>query len=366
MPDLFGAGWYTAELRSSAGWDRAFKTAAAGDQDVVFAAGVVIHSIADVGVAEDGPGWPKDNRVCYEGTIPVPSTGNDDWTNGLFSARVTGPKGSGLLVGRTLPPLEAVRLEVMGSMPTTTTVPGPSTEAVLIGPSCGKGTLETELHTTTLHITGIAAANGFLAPAFRFTLNDQPIGAWARVIVPVLQSSITPVTVRLERPVAYDERITQTAVVMITWQIQGNRLVLEIPGGDGRFTLTVGVSVGDATLPNPIPRATAVETFDLVTAGIGLTESSREAVQQCASYLGSWRLAQPIGPEDPLPPIALPDDWTSLDRESLVHALGNLQTLIETNARVATDVVADIGSQLGVRPATLMQAMRRLPREPHG
>ena len=328
--------------------------------DLVYSPGVVIHHVDDVGVAEDGPGWPKDDRVCYEGTIPVPSIGNDDWTNGLFSVRVTGPGGSGLVVGRTLPPLEAVRLEVLSSVPTTTETAGPPTESVLVGPTCGRGTLTTELEATTYAIVVIAAANGFRQPAFQFSLNDQPIGSWAAVVGPVVQSSTTPVAVTARQPIAYQEEVDAAAVVDVQWQIRGNQLTLTVPSGAGRFALRVGVAVGDATLPNPIAKATAEEIFDLTTAGIRLTDASRDAVGACGRYLGHWRRVERVGPEDPLPPIALPEDWSVLDREALAAALGNLHLLTLTNARLSRDVLPEVAAQLGVTGPGLLQAMRRL------
>ena len=363
MPDLFGAGWYTAELRTAAGWDRSLRPASAGDADLVYSPGVVIHHIDDVGVAADGSGWPKDDRVCYEGTIPVPSIGNDDWTNGLFSARVTGPGGSGLIVGRTLPPVESVRLEVISSVPATEAIPGPSTETVLFGPTCGRGTLTTDLRSTSYSITVIAAANGFRQPAFQFSLNDQTIGPWANIVGPTVQNGTAPVAVLLRRPTAYQEHVTESTTVDVAWQLRGNRLTLTVPPGDGRFPLRIGVAVGDATLPTPVAKAAASEAFDLTTSEIALTEESRKAVNQCGRYLGHWRRVAPVGPENPLPPIILPVDWTHLRRESFVAALGSLHLLTQVNARVARDVVPAVAEQLGVPGAELMQAMRRLSPE---
>jgi hypothetical protein len=127
--------------------------------------------------------------------------------------------------------------------------------------------------------------------------------------------------------------------------------------------LRLGVAVGDATLPTPIAKAVALEAFDLTTSEIALTDASRKGVSQCGRYLGHWRRVAPVGPENPLPPIILPIDWTHLRRESFVAALGSLDLLTQVNARVARDVVPAVAEQLGVPGAELMQAMRRLGAE---
>lgn len=362
MPDLFGAGWYAVERRTAGGWDRGLRHAATGESDTAGAAGVIIHRIHDVGVAEDGAGWPKVDRVCYEGTIPVPSTGNDDWTNGMVSVRVTGDDGSGVLVGRTFPPGQAVRLELSDQVEDTRDVPGGNIISTLVGPTCGRGELSTIDRQTTYTVAVIAAATGFTQPAFRFLLNDQPVGEWSAIVVPVRRQGNEPTNVMVERPVAYQETRVEPGIVNIGWDIAGNRLTFAVPGGDGRFPLKISVEVADATLPEThrVPRVSASMILDLRTSEITLTEASRKKIQECGTYLGSWKTVKEYGPDDLLGPVAIVEDWNSLDRDQLRKAIGDLELLSRAHARVARDVVKDSATQLGVSEGVLIQSIRRL------
>jgi hypothetical protein len=80
-----GKTWFTVEYRPATNWDQSFTPNANTSQTL---SGVIIHEIRDVGMPSDGPGWPKTQRVCYETTIPTPSTGDLDWNNERFAVRV--------------------------------------------------------------------------------------------------------------------------------------------------------------------------------------------------------------------------------------------------------------------------------------
>jgi hypothetical protein len=302
-------------------------------------------------------------RVCYLGTIPVPSTGNDDWVGPGVAVRVDEttdiPAGVTLLFGETLPAGQAARLDTHREPGRETRAPGPPYEALLVGPNCARAELSTEVVDTPFTVIARAAATGFQPePRFLFTINGNPLGAGAGP-GQTPSPNTRPATVRADvaLPTGYDESTFQAVDINLSWAQVGNELTFTVPGGDGRYQLRIGVTVAPSGAGVPVT-AQAEAVVDVTTREIRLTEESRKASNQCKKSLDRKVRVEPVGPEDPLGPIEFPRDWSVLSPDELVDAVTRLHVLEGFQPRVAHAVAVEAARQLGVHPNTVTKALR--------
>ena len=275
MPDHAG-GWWTVEYRPAAGWDRAL---ALDQHDYAGAPGLVIHRIGDLGVAGLTPDFLP-QRVSYEGTIPAPSAGSDDWSVGSFSVRALehGDNYAVATVGVNLPATSGVRLEVDHKSYARPSAAGPSVELALTGPSCSTGAYTTEAVGYQQVIAAYAGATGLRVPVFTFLVNGQTI-ATSNELQAVQGEVAFPADVAV--PTGYLTSETEPRRITATYNIVNNRLVLVIPAGDGAYRVDISVRAASFGQPEVI----ADQSIDVTTYEIRLPEAALEAQSQCGAFL---------------------------------------------------------------------------------
>ena len=352
-----GDGWWTVEYRPAVGWDRG---ATAGAVDPAKGPGVVIHRLRDLGVGNPAPGYPLRQMVCYERTIPVPSTGDDDWDFGELAVRVVGHGGSAqLLIGETLPGQTAVRMDLEHSDGAEVRDRFAQVPMNLTGPSCGTSIQWLDRIVNTAVVVATAHASGYSHPSFKFTVNGAAAGSWTDIDASASSGQVT-FSANVEVPTGFGTSNVQPRTITATYRLAGNGMRLTLPAdpGHGAYTVKIAVTAGDRIgfVPHP-PESHADDDANVVTCRVTLSEEAKEAEHQCSNFLGHRAATHP--PEIPpnlLGPIAwlFTLIWTQLNPATLAVALTVLLTAHQQHPTLTAPIVHTAALALGVTPAYLL------------
>ena len=360
MPTRAGDGWWTVEYRPAMDWDVGFTFDSA---DITNSPGLVVHRLRDIGLASDGPDFPLIKKVTYEATIPLPSAGDNDWDNGQFAVRVLEELHGSVrvMIGETLPDARAARMKVLAGPGLETITPNAEqVDLVLTGPTCGRGTFNTQTITNDYSIGVEVSSTGFTKPTFVFLINGKTLGVVSELGAPpqlgadVIQADIT-------EPTGHNKAQAVTRTVGVQWGIDGNQLGVALTPGDGTYEVSVEAVVAESTSGMSPLRASAKDSVKVETKRITLSSEGSDAESQCLSFLIQKGLQEhsPV-PLDPIGPVVFPADWRVLNSLDLATAVKRLFKLKVVNPSLAAPPAAVAAEQLGVNPQDLFNVAKQL------
>lgn len=354
----YGGGWWTVEYRPARGWDQGLLLE---DGDHANAPGVVIHIIRDIGTGLEDPSYPRRGRVTYEATIPVPGAGDNDWNGGGFGIRVVNATkaSASLLIGQLPGQRRALlRLDKTDGTPTSTPN-GTQAWVPLAGPNCAGGFYPVDRTTTPVEVTIALDTWGFEYPIFVVNINGHalPEGTTSTSQGPDSFTIDTDVAV----PTGWQTASTQHRSITIGWRRAANRYTLQIPPGDGTWTLNASVSVREGGITQPF--ATDAQTIDVTTASIDLSRAAIDDLERCLRKLiarvGALNLT-PLGMPKPPGPTDGPD-WSWLRGADLVTALAHLRDLERRFPKSARELRGSVAQGLGMAPLQVRWLEGKLP-----
>jgi hypothetical protein len=360
MPTRAGDGWWTVEYRPAIDWDVGLDF---DSSDITNSPGLAIHRLRDVGTAAAGATFPLIKRVTYEATLPVPSSGDDDWTNGQFAVRVLEDLGGSVrvMVGETLPDTAAARMEVLhGGGLETSTPNAQQVDLPLAGPTCGRARVGTQTIVNEYTVLVTIESTGFARPQFDFKLNGRTFGVTSELGAPP-QTGVDVIQADIIEPTAFNTVQAVTRAVALQWGIDGHQFQVLLPPGDGTYTVTLDAVVSEGAAGAPPRQASATESVTVETKRITLSDEGNDAESECLSFLIAKGLQeQPPFPPDPIGPIAFPPDWQALDAVELATGLKTLFKLNVQNSTLAAGSIDQAAAQLGVLPQTLFHVVKLL------
>ena len=347
MPFKNGGGFFAVEYRSNQFWDRGLVS---DRTDTTDSPGVVIHTIRDLGTPADGNTFPRLQQVAYETTIPVPTLGDTDWTNGQIAVRISDVANNQsavtVLVGETIPGMLQTSPEVTLGDVSETRRPGGPVELVLVGPNCGKQTYECEYVDTAQRVSATLSASGFDNPQFLFNVNGTNIGTWSTTDGATQTGSVA-FTADVEVPTGYHSANTITQNIMASYSITANALTLDLPGGAGRYRMNMTFTTSERNDVNK--QAASSYPVDPVTSRFDIPQAARDAMQQCKDFLDrKGQQQQDPRKIDPLGPITRLEDKIDIIRG------------LERNPRLHRSVERDVAEQLGVHTQQIRDLGKRL------
>jgi len=285
-----------AEYRPSAQWDRGLPSASAGANAK---AGVVIHQIRNtIGTATDGAGYPKTNQVCLAGIIPVPSTGDLDWSDGAFAVRVVASDTEwvDLLVGATLPNVQSVSVTAVGTDTFVSQAPAEAIEVARTKSDCGVHAYTATTINTQVDIAAEAVSSGFANPRFRYELNGVALNAWTGPATPSAGSANITAAVRV--PTSLAGAATASRTINVTWKASANKIAITVPPGDGSFELSLVGFAADNPVPAVVGTASAPVLISVVTASIQLPPEAIADQGLCIARIADEMRQVPRWPGD--------------------------------------------------------------------
>ncbi|HEY7522277.1 MAG TPA: hypothetical protein VH720_01290 [Candidatus Limnocylindrales bacterium] len=360
MPTRAGDGWWTVEYRPAIDWDIDLHF---NSSDVSNAPGLIIHRLRDVGTAAAGPAFPLIKRVSYEATLPLPSGGDLDWTNGQFAVRVLENLGGSVrvMVGETLPDAAAARMDILAGGGLETSIPNPQqVDLALAGPTCSRARVGTQAIVNPYNVLVTVASTGFTRPRFDFKLNGNTFGVTSELGEPP-QIGAAVIQADIIEPTGFNTVQSVTRPINLQWAIDGHLFQVQLPPGDGTYRVTLEVTVTEGAAGAPPRQASATDAVSVETKRIILSDEGNDAEQQCLSFLIAKGLQeQPPFPPDPIGPIAFPPDWQALDGVELATGLKTLFKLNVHNSTLAAGPIDQAAAQLGVLPQTLFHVVKML------
>jgi hypothetical protein len=360
MPTRAGDGWWTVEYRPALEWDVGFHF---NSSDITNSPGLVIHRLRDIGTASAGPTFPLVRKVTYEATIPLPSAGDDDWSNGQFAVRVLEQLGGSVrvMVGETLPNAPAAQMELLfGPGLETSTPSAEQVDLVLAGPTCSRARVGTQTITNEYSILVAMASTGFTKPRFDFKLNGRAFGVTSELGAPP-QIGSDVIQANISEPTGYNKVQSVTRPIGLQWGIEGNQFQVLLPSGDGTYEVSLEAIVTEGAAGASPLQASATDSVKVETKRITLSDQGHDAESQCLSFLIQKGLQEhPPFPTDPIGPIAFPPDWQVLDAVELATGLKTLFKLKVLNSTLAAAPIDQAAEQLGVLPQTLFHVVKML------
>jgi hypothetical protein len=359
MPDPDGDGWWTAEYRPALEWDGGLTFS---PPDLGNAPGVVIHRIRSLGTAFEHPSLPRPDAVDYQATIPVPTGGDLDWSNGHFAVRVTSGDDdkAAVLAGRTLSQQRTVRIALSQDHDPENAWNRPDgvEEVPLTGPDCGPATWRLNRHNVALDVTAAVSTTGFTTPSYTFTVNGRGVNPPRHGPQPPQKGHVefpALVWVPTGRLTGEQKQLTISA----NWDLAGGRLVLHLPARDGTYEVAVAVRVEEHGRPDwgQASQSTEVTTFsfELPSAGQQALERCLRRLVEQASELRVPVRRWPHPPE----PIDGPD-WTQIRGRALAEALTVLGGLERVNPYLARRLRAGVAAGLGMPAGELLRVAAEL------
>ena len=279
-----GGGWWTVEFRSAIGWDQGLRLDVADHSN---APGLVVHRIRDLG-GPDAPASYLPKRVTYEGTVPIPSAGDDDWAGPVMSVRVVESSSTGawVLVGSSLPLGQAARLTVEATATEGPHAPGPSETLALTGPDCTPTTHATELVPFPTTITARGSTTGFFSPSFLFSVNGASAGTWSGgALGTPEQRGIVTFRASVQVPTGHAAVRVEERDISARYVLLANQLALELPSGDGTYRVEVLVTAMDRLPVASVSEATATAGVDVNTLAVRLPAAAVNALLACEEFL---------------------------------------------------------------------------------
>jgi hypothetical protein len=305
-------------------------------------------------------------RVCYEATIPVPSSGDEDWDNGELAVRVLGHGGPvRLLLGDTLPGGTSVRMDAVGSWGAERREPYVDTDLKFAGPACGKGTYPTEVVISTYIVEATAQATGFERPSFQFAVNGAPAGSPSLVHSPLQHGQVTFVA-EVEVPNGYRSWQSERREITADYNVRGNQLGLTLPEYDGTYQVTVAVTAVES--PNTALKASASSTVSATTAEVALSQAAKDALGECTSFLSKYVVVDTSLVPDLLSPIerlvvvlqGLVSGDEEIDVEQMALTLRELPNLQQRAPWIARHEAETLAAKLDIDQAELRRIVDQL------
>jgi hypothetical protein len=347
-----GNTWFTVEYRPSTYWDKSFIPNAKADQTL---SGVVIHEIRDVGMPSNGPGWPKIQQVCYESTIPTPSTGDLDWSNARFAVRVISarPNWADIEVGASLPGVPTISLDFLWDENFESSSPGAQIEVSRVGRRCEKGVYTSKRSLYSASLQGTVTTSGFESPVFRFELNNVALGGWNAPGVPF--SGVANVTVAGEVPTSMTTKSNATLKIGVSYQGDGNSVAIDVPSGDGAYELIlVAYATEDPSKdPNGIVSAAGrapISTLRFVLPGEAITDMGA-CIKSMADGIRHRNVWPPPRDEHPnWRERGIDEIWIRDRLPQLGDAIIKAVELERVNPAVGARLIEDAATRLGMLP----------------
>jgi hypothetical protein len=346
-----GNTWFTVEYRPATNWDQSFVPNATAKQTF---SGVVVHEIRDVGMASNGPGWPKIQRVCYENTIPTPSTGDLDWSNGRFAVRVilAGPNWADIEVGASLPKTLAISLDFDWDQAFESSSPAAQVEVSRVGRRCETGvyTSKRSLYNATLR--GTATTSGFESPLFRFELNNVALGGWQAPGGAF--SGTANVSVTGEVPTSTTAKSIAALTIPVTYRGQGNTITIDVPSGGGAYELSLVAYATEDPAVDPVgivsnPGHAALATLRFVLPSEAITDMGA-CVLSIADGIRQKKQWPPTRDEHPdWRHRGIEEIWIQERLPQLGNAIIKAVDLEALNPAIGARVIDEAASKLGMR-----------------
>jgi hypothetical protein len=239
--------FFTVEYRPAVHWDQAFRTSPESGGDVLISAGLIIHQILDIGSKSQGAGWPRPDCVEYVDTIPVPSAGDNDWSNGVLSVRIidgSESESEGVItveIAERLDFASTAEIDVDVTYQPETRLPGGPVMQTMMGAACESKTYESTVVDSPANVRVISGSTGFDDPTFTYFINGVPLPLKTKTSSGIQRDSVA-VDVSVDTPVGYQQNIRETKNLTLSYSTTANHLDIEIPGGLGVVSLQVGTT----------------------------------------------------------------------------------------------------------------------------
>ncbi|WP_328408193.1 hypothetical protein [Nocardia sp. NBC_00403] len=241
----------------------------------------MIHTILrEDGAPNDGPV----DRVFYEGTLPIPSPeGDQDWSNGRIGVRVLDHTSAVvyLLVGAVLP---TVRQASLTLAPKITNAPlKPAGEAILshIGPECGQHSFEMLWEEDTYLVTAAVEHAGFDTPVLQFEVNGVRTANWVDATAGGSKAFVLKVPAVVQVPMFQKDPEIIAKTIDISYRTDHNKAYFTIPGGDGKYQLSIGVYVAEKAAAPPTDLAQARADVEVETRMYQLPPEAVAGYREC-------------------------------------------------------------------------------------
>lgn len=359
MRDPQSGGWWTAEYRPAISWDQGLAWDPASP---AAAPGIVIHRVRTLGHSGE-PSYPRPNQVDYIGTLPVPTLGDDDWDNGQFAVRVlNATKDSArVLVGRSLPSIRSVRVGI-DAVPEAqkNTQSGVSEFVPLTGAECTGAEFELDRRSSKVAVRAEVDTAGFAVPAFSFEINSrtvrasQPGGAEP-------DTGIIQFPALVWEPTGLYAAAPRRIMIAATWIATGDRLVINLPRGHGRYTVSIRAKVAETGTGARWESAASIE---VITESLELPAAAVEEMERCLQRLLQEEARDMLPPRVwPRPPEPIDGpDWSWRERGAVILSLRQLRVLEQTHAYLAGEALDRMATDLAVPPAQLADLAVRIER----
>jgi hypothetical protein len=367
MPVAGPNSWYMAEYRPAVQWDRGLPTASAGTGAT---AGVVIHQIRRaIGTVADGAtgaDWPRIEAVNFVATIPLPSTGDLDWSDANFGVRVVAYDVGwvDLIVGASLPADQSVRLSAESDATFAYSVPGESVEVPRTGSDCGTHTYTAMRSSYSVEINAEVISSGFVAPRFRYELNGVALNAWTGPTDTFPGAKTLSVSVKV--PASLTSHVVATRMVNVSFTASANKIKIDLPPGDGSYDISLVGFVADNPTPGVIGIASAAIVLPVTTASMRLPPQAIADQGRCIARMADELRQRRRWPPDEEHPDWRPptheEAWSPADLATLGKRVLAVTKFERLYPAMGVRAVADLAAQLGSSVSDVRGLAERLSR----
>ncbi|HYE27308.1 MAG TPA: hypothetical protein VEA61_03615 [Allosphingosinicella sp.] len=364
MPATGPNSWYAVQYRPAVLWDRGLSKTG-----IHARAGVVVHQIREsIGWASDGEGWPKTKRVCFAGTVPVPSTGDLDWGDGKFAVRVLAatPQWAEVLVGSWLPAAQSISVSVTTTSTLATSSSAEPIEVSNTQEDCGVHSYHALRSDLNVDIEAEVTSTGFAKPEFRYELNGVALGLWTDPTNP--QSGSVIITVPVKVPTAIGQHVEQKKWVAVSFNYVGHKLWLHLPGGDGAYDVVLTAFVADDPAIGMVGLGSAPVTIPVNTATIGLPAEAMADQLKCIARIADEMRQLPRVPGDEEHPDWLltspdQDEWLVRDLATLGRRMLETERFWQAFPAIGEEDLSSLASHLKRSPAETVSLITELRRQ---
>ena len=290
-PDLGTGNLYAVEYRAGRlGWDQGLRDRV-NDPDQRGAPGVVIHTYR---------GAPGEQKVWYEGTIPVPLRGDRDWWVPALGIRVDDVAADESWVHVTLggPQLGKTMGVKFAGIVTIVDDRAGVEDRETFGDEwlCVRGTYRYRVHEIDERLECTAQASGFELPIFAWVVNGVALPPHRAGMPTGLGQITVPVAVTV--PDTKGPASEGSSSALLGYTLSENQLILTtapthgaagFPAGqDGRYAVDVSVRVEEASsevVKVPGQRSDATDRFWFTGFDIKFEQRFYDDVERCMNNL---------------------------------------------------------------------------------
>jgi hypothetical protein len=354
MPRAVG-GWWAVEFRTAKGWDRGMTYRHFNPSS---SPGVVIHEIFDIGSGYVDPAYPLSQRINYRTTIPVPTSGDNDWVDTGIGVRIlqASTDQAIVLMGASIPDHRAVSLATSSTETETARTWAGLVWGRLAGPRCEGALLTLERVGFGVVVVCKITSMGFFDTRYSFAIDGQlltsPRAATSEPIEGIRNFSVEAMV-----PVDMDNASPQPRVVPVHWKQFGNTLTVTLPAGLGRYPLKVTGIAQD----NTSYKSQGDVVVEIVSETVEYSADSVAQIAECMRYLTSQIDLEHLPPRQ-LPTMPGPGeepDWRDLRGIEFAKVIAQLNHPEKSNPFLVDQIRREVGRRVGARTLAMIEAMYR-------